>query len=331
MGGNALKTMFGKEVERMTSVQLGEFAEDIELTLQMYSLGSKADPVKFYHAKEDHGDLDMVVAGKVPTDRHIQIAFQTELVHKNDTTFSLLYKDKYQVDLIYSDLETYESQLNFRNYSPFGNIFSRLLKQLDVSLKTTGLYYVFRGGDSYVENILLTRNWEQILLYGGLDPLVYRSGFWTQENIFEYVCDSPYFRKSIYAFENLNHVNRKRDRVRPDYNAWNDYIQSKNDRWLDLPDAKANLQRIHHWFPSFSWNLECAHRRYTKRLERKLKFNGVYVQLWTGLEGEELGAFMKSIRESVPSFDNWLDTVTTKEIQSFTKKQFEEFQKSAKL
>jgi hypothetical protein len=303
MGGNALKTHFGIEVKRVSTEEFYSIVNEAKTILAHN--GFYGESVEFYKNKASHGDIDMVVAFKDhgPTVVEVKAMMRTDIVYKNHNCFSCLFQGT-QLDLIFVPTTDFIPNLNFRDYSPFGNIFSRLLKQLDVSWKLDGLYYILRIGDSYAKSIPLTGDFGKILQYGGLcyDSYTnYGRGFEKEEDIFHYVTTSKYFRKSIYAFENLNHVNRKRDTVRPDYNRWNKYIENVEDKLLpeQIPTEEENLEKVARYFPHALPKIKKGYDEYIKYLKIREKFNGDWISLHTGLKGKGLGDAMARFKNEL--------------------------------
>jgi len=305
MGGNCLKTNFGIITDRVNTKDFISIYKKVEWTLLSYGF-AKCDYVKFFASKKDHGDIDIVVgyapqsSTRFPNTEEVRQLFKTSFVFKNGNVFSVLFNG-IQVDLIFVPVSEYRANLDFRNFSPFGNIFSRLLKQRDVSWKAEGLFYTLRIGSSFKKNIFLTDLLTTILNYGGLDYFYYGSSFLSQEDIFYYVTTSPFFRKSIYYFENLNHVNRKRDAVRPDYNAWNEYIKDKKDNILEeqLPNEEENLEKIAYLFPWTLPEIKKGYDEHLKKIKIREKFNGDIISIKTGLTGKDLGEAMKGFKDSL--------------------------------
>lgn len=315
MGGNAIKTNFGIEAKRVSTTELLSIFNEVEFRLKKAGLCYLCDYVKFPRDKEDHGDIDIVVStGEIENNftSSLKKEFKTDLVFKNDQTYSVFFRDT-QVDLIFVPINSFYANLNFRNFSPFGNIFSRLLKQLDVSWKTDGLYYVFRY-KGFKKNIFLTRYFRNILQYGGLKLENY-GNFRTQESVFEFVTSSPFFKKEIYFLENSNHVNKKRDAVRKDYNQWNEYILNKKDNLLFEMRQEDNLLKIARKFPKVVVEINSAYSQLLNEKERSSKFNGVIVQLETGLRDEELRKTIEDFKETKSEgFEKFLDKNTRKEV-----------------
>jgi hypothetical protein len=316
MGGNALKTFFEIEPRRILTEEIPDFTSYV--TEETNSIIGDIQLTHFYKNKKDHGDLDYVVTLKKQPENlgtFLKEKFRTDKIHHNSNCYSILV-DGAQVDLIFVSPEKFEAECAFRHYSPFGNIYSRLLKQIGVSWKTSGLYYPLKYSDSdQLGNIFLTSNMKTILDLGGLDYKKWWYGFDKEEDIFDHVSSSPLFRKEIYYFENLNHTNRKRDRIRPDYCRWNNYILKKEDNITEAPNEEQWLETLSQKFPHLTGEVIKLSKQRIKSIHNKSKFNGHIVSLITGLTDKQLGEFIQ-LFSSVNDIDEICETKTFKEIKT---------------
>jgi hypothetical protein len=151
--------------------------------------------------------------------------------------------------------------------------------------------------------IKLLDDWEQILPVLGYSWERYQQGFDTLEDIFEFVVSSPFFNKSIYALENRNHAARTRDQKRKTYMEFLKWIESYREtppqRFGTCYEAN-NVEGKGKWLPylfkqipGFENEYDAAALAYSASIVFKSSFNGSLVTQWTGLQGKELGQFMK--------------------------------------
>jgi len=220
MGGNALKSQ-NIEARRISTPEMRQFILEMQ-TLAVPHF-NWLDPVKCWHNKPTHGDIDFI--GFAKSDRkgkqlpawaeEIMEQANSEGFHWNKPVLSFEYKGV-QIDFAvkYTDRDA-KNYLNFCQYSPTGNIVGRMLKQTGVKWGVDGLTFPVRDpadDNNMLGSVDLTDNVEDILSLAGLDPKKWVAGFDQETEIYEYACNSPLFNKEIFQFENLNHVNRKRDR-----------------------------------------------------------------------------------------------------------------------
>lgn len=313
MGGTALTEKFGFTGERMTLVQYHELVEELkqkesrtsELTLLAMS------DIPAYGLKESHGDIDMVaVAHYCNVDmiiEGIKSKFGARYVSKNSYTYSFDFKGKYQVDLsIFDSLEDRDTYYRFCSYSPFGNVVGRLVKQKNLKYGVDGLTYPVKLSDSeQLGDIKLDVPFAKLIEFIGSDmPYGY---FQKQEDIFRYLVGSKLFNKDIFQFENLNSVNKKRDMKRPDYHAWLEYIKDLPNTFVGNPDKTVYIDEIHdHFSVDIHQEWEALLGRHLVDKDISKKFNGELVRKITGSEGKELGTLIKTFKESIPNFRNYV-------------------------
>jgi len=342
MGGNALKQL-GIESRRIATSELWRISSEIRDALS----GSfhEVSPVLFYANKPDHGDIDLV--GHVRADckdwKAACLGVLSPKAHSvNDGVMSLEY-DGVQVDLS-GHLEgmAYRDKLNFCGYSPIGNVLGRMIKQTGAKWGMDGLTYPVRetvdGQGDVLGEVRLSGDLSRTLHLAGL-PLDYpdsisdfpdgvsRQGFRDQESIFRFSVQSPLFSKEIFQFENLNHVNRKRDRTRKDYHAWLTFIESDSvvDRYKRYSSDEERTKAKEMWFdvlcdmfPESNLRSRAAGFRENLDIRRATatKFNGQTVAELTGLTGKALGGLFKKFQTHLggeAAFVNWRIKVTPDE------------------
>ena len=196
-----------------------------------------------------------------------------------------------------------------------------------------------RDGNTILGDISLSKDINTILAFAELEAERFLQGFDTLEDIFRFAASSPYFNKAIYLLDNRNHASRIRDKKRATYNALLKWLETQENLntypWDTLREQggrqikESFLQRAFEWFPAAKPHYEqlLAHNELRKRANEK--FNGVLIQSWVGLEGKELGAFMKYLREQgdveKQDFILWLDTHTLAETRDWVLAQYQTY------
>lgn len=292
MGGSALAF----ETRRVNRDEYFVLVEEIKDKL--ISIGeSKFDPILAYHTKPDFGDIDILICSDRPNRREwIQGLFQPREIYHNSDVFSFDYKDV-QVDFIFTKPENYESSYWYFAWNDIGNIYSRILHRFGLRNGHDGLTLIVRDDTQVVGEIPLTKNLDRILEFAGYDPIPYRKGFETKEEIFKYVVSSPYYNYEIFDLDNRNYRARTRDRKRPTYTeflVWaQENVTENGYEWNS--NKAAYLPRILYEFGKLDEYAEML-RRHFVNLDIKKKFNGEIVMKLTGLSGKELGAFMTAFK-----------------------------------
>lgn len=337
MGGGALK-LVGIESRRIDKKEFVGLVD--EVTAASSDLLHWIKPVKFYHSKQDMGDIDFVAYGKSDARGDQIVAWGEELMRRlgskgyyyNKPVLSLEFRG-IQVDIAtkYSE-EQAKAYLEFCHWSPFGNVAGKMLKQTGAKWGVDGLVYPVRDGDDDAAHMLgyipLSTNIAGPMQLTGLDAERWHAGFEKATDIYEFCASSRLFNKEIFEFSRLNHSHRKRDRLRPDYHDWLAYIQDKPDKYKRYSSLEEKIAAKEVWreeickmFPDA--NLEVERKKLLDAAEEKRmlnrKFNGGIVKDLTGLEGKELGNFLTSFKagfESPEAYDAWVKQSTAEEIKA---------------
>lgn len=330
MGGNAFNVI-GYTSERMSKDEFYEIQSEIFKVL--HELGIQALSVPFVREKDSFGDIDLVIVKE--KDRNVKeiicenidkFGLTEEFIFRNKDVISILYKQKYQIDFIFTNYDERHYHQAYLAYNDLGNLIGRIIKASGFQHGHNGLFYVYREGNHYKELIPLTKEYDTALEILGLDVDHFYSGFDTFKEMFEYVTGSKYFKKSRFALENLNNRNRVRDRKRKVYNEFLKFIETIEDGDKEVPSP----------FEQFPWlESKCDEIRESRIYKNTLheKFNGKHVHQWTDLTGgksEERAVFGKFMIyvQSQDEFENILMKGTDKELEAFVKLQYVNFKKS---
>ena len=335
MGGTALKHL-GFESRRISKEEYFELVSEIkEIGRKHFSAFCD---ILHYKNKPDHGDIDFVCLDKPPLreSTNFKEIFGATYYSQNSRVHSFYYKGV-QIDLATTDnLDSFTYYYLFSCFSPIGNVLGRMVKQKGLKWGIDGLTYPIKLSDSeQLGNIKVDIHgpyctFEKLLEFAGLENNFgdcferFKSAFENQEDIFKWLSKSNLFNKDIFAFENLNHVNRKRDRLRKDYHSWLEFIKDKPNKFVGNEDKTVYIKKINnHFSVDINKEAEVLISRHTYKKFLKEKFNGKIVSEWTGLRGEELGKVIKAYKDSIPDFDNFIQLKTPENIE----KNFREFWK----
>lgn len=314
MGGNAIKTVpirrFSKEEYTALAAEVKEKLEsDYEfLSVRWHIIDS-------YSEKETFGDMDILISrpAKVKwkwNGEAFTRMFPSKEVHNNGDVTSLEYKG-FQIDFIQCPHEEYEFSKTYFAWNDLGNLIGKTARQLGLKYGHQGLVYTIRDGlGDKLGEITVTLDPKLALEFLGYDWARYQKGFNNLEEIFEYVVSSKHFNADLYLLENLNSVDRVRDKKRATYTAFLEWIKDKN-----LPRDSTKL--VSNWyvpeirkaFPEFSMQYDLKQAKLRKTTLAKEIFNGHRVASVTGLQKEELGAFMLKFRTWFKSEDDMFDYI----------------------
>ena len=165
MGGRAL-LKFGIESKRIPLDEYQSLSGEIKNILNK----TTHNIIPSHRNKETFGDMDIVYTGVSFTKESILELFpKTKALSKNGNVLSLEYKD-FQIDLIYSSEEYYESYLNYAAFPDLGNLAGRIFHKIGVKYGHRGLDLVVRLDENQhvLSEINLTKSIDEILPLIGL-------------------------------------------------------------------------------------------------------------------------------------------------------------------
>lgn len=312
MGGNALKNI---ETRRYQKYEYFELFKEIHL---LYNNSLIHNAFAFvllpsYENKETFGDMDILINTEyIKKDlKRIKEIFKPNEVYNNGNVISFDYK-QLQIDFIFMRDEYFNSSLNYYSYNDLGNLMGRVANNLGTKYGHAGLIKKLYSEDrtKILDEVHISNDTEKIFDFLGFDYSKYKEGFIELEDIFNYVISSQFFSKELFAYENLDHQNRTRNRKRKTYQSFLDYIENneiKNNFSYEGNRSFA-LSRIDFYFPEVMIykRIELAKEREKIKERIKEKFNGSIVSNLTKLEGSELGKFIQLFKASKESFDEYI-------------------------
>ncbi len=306
MGGKALNK-YGVYTERKNTEEFNQIGYELN-TRVFFDLTFFTSVVKCYHTKPDHGDLDLLI--QVPADSninwvdYIRKTFKPQAVNANGGVYSFDYKG-FQVDFIPIPKSKWDSALVYFSYDPLGNIMGKTYHKFNLSYGWEGLYYKFRnfnGVNSH--DILISNDVKKIFEFGGYNYERYTKGFDNLEDIFNFCIDGKHFDSEMFKFENLNHIDKKRNRKRGSYHLFLKYIEEHNinKEYVFEKNKDLYIPLIDDFFPEAHLieQLEMLRKIDAKQKTISQKFNGDVVMMWLpDLKGKELGAAISKFKESL--------------------------------
>lgn len=301
MGGNIFVN--SHKTRRLSREEYYQYLDDISKLLL-----SITGPISFHattaiRAKEDFGDLDIIVKG---CDKRLLIEKFLEgkgfPISKNGDVTSFLYID-FQVDLIFTNESHYKYSCHYFDWNDLGNLVGRVSKQLGFKHGHNGLYYVLRDDNRVIKEFLLSTEYLDIINILSLDKFKFKSGFDTYAELFDFIIASPYFNSDSFKLENLNNINRVRDRKRKTYNMFLKYIESKNI------EGKGTSKLSYEEKESFVLNKFPHIRHEVQELKDKVKLgnkvkeriNGrIIMSLFKDIDGKTVGKYIDILKERRP-------------------------------
>lgn len=323
MGGKCLKETF---TERKTTEQFRDIESRLIPILEEI-FDTELYVLQFYRSKPDHGDMDVLL--KVDNkfyNKKIVISDEIEkylhpnqiVVNDGTTTFDF---DEFQIDLIPVAESVWDSTKFWMDFDPVSNLVGKLCHKFGLKYSPSGTFYPFRGcSGRVIKDIIITKDFRKMMEFLGLDPERKYQGFDTLEEIYDWVISSKYFNPELFLLENLVQDDRKRNKKRPTFSKFLDYIkdmtyvsegfnfEKNKTKYLDLIDQ--SFPEVH-----FLDQITELKKKDEENQKVKEKFNGRFVMEWTGLKNKELGNTMIEFKKVKD--DSWFKESSADEIKEF--------------
>lgn len=266
---------------------------------------------RYYASKPDFGDLDVVVSsGAIESIGGWQRFCETitgELHITQSQSTGHVYStvvENFQVDFFVRESELLDATYNYLSFNDLGNLIGKIYRRFGLKYGEQGLFYVFRreSQPSYKRDLLISRDWPRILGFLELDVAAWQAGFERLEDMFAWVSASPYF--SVAPYEDQDRTTERRARSRPTMARFIEWLASEkiDTRCTYLRERDAYVYPIDAAFPEAQLPQLLAQERALEGEATALraKFGGALVREWTGLEGAQLGAFLRRFEQAYP-------------------------------
>jgi hypothetical protein len=271
----------------------------------------RVDMPKFYGSKPSFGDADILVLREpgLNMKEYIEETFKPNEIFNNGDCWSFDYKEL-QVDLIDTERKFYNTSLMYFSYNDLGNYIGRLAHRFGLKYGQEGLWYEHQFKGQNIGKIPVSMDYPKIFKFLGLDYERYRHGFWTLEDIFVFIAESPFFNWKMFQLESLNKINRDRNAKRASYKSFLEWIQkyaADEEHECPVPEDKTVfLKLIKETFPEAKMDIEIKRLEYEhcRELYLKAKFNGGIVMERYGLSGKNLGKAMDGFKQWITDFHN---------------------------
>ena len=313
MGGNALKNTFTR---RYLTPEFKELSIEMKAKC-IEAFNSIPYILRHYNNKYDHGDMDILLVND--TDRQkmkdvIEKKFKPNEIVINDSVHSFDYQE-FQIDIMPQYVKNWLTSISYFDLDPTGNLMGKLAHKFGLKYGHEGLIYPYRSENGKVMGkMVVSKNPSKIFKFLGFDYERHMRGFDDVEDIFEYVVSSKHFVPDIFAMDNLSQIDRKRNRKRPTYQKFLQYIQTK-----DFPDEvlmrsfnedkTKYLDYIKMYFPEAKLDIRL---KLFKDKEDRIstiydKFNGKLIQeKYPHLTGTALGNAIIKFKAEVPEWEKFV-------------------------
>jgi hypothetical protein len=295
--------------------------------------GCRIEVIPFLHSKQDFGDVDILIESlsgeKIDWKAYFAGKFDKHIPHVNGSTISIPVKD-FQVDFCFIGSESYETAKGYYSYE-VGNFMGRIARPMGLRYGHKNLRLQIPLNqllpslpDHQFADFIITKDTEEIHNILGFDYEAFRQGFNIKMDLFDWVVSSKNFDSKLFKLENLDHQTRTRNRKRPLWSEFLEWIQEYPERAIKL-DKAAIAADIRARYPHLEDLIAAKKIELEKSEARKAKFNGKIVCEILGIEpSKELGdfiiSFKKFVAESYEDFEVFLDSHTKEYIIEEIKK-----------
>lgn len=322
MGGRLLTQVFGLPEKRISRVDYFSIRQQLCVDFRdIYPDCRIATPEVFFE-KEDFGDIDVLC--NLQGEQILKVIREKYKVkpHCNAGVYSFPL-DGFQCDIISVCDKYFQITHDFYSWGDLGNILGRQFNAIGLNFGHKGLVYklhhsYFSGKQedvSPIDKILICTDMQEILEYIGLDYSRWLDGFRNEREAFEFAELGKYFNPRMFFFEELNHINRTRNRKRPMYCRFVERIQEKyKDKIIPRIGSGYYWPYVVQRWPHILTEIEKHRENYERNYIISKKFNGDLVKELTGLEGPDLGKFIARFKNSFEDFKNWVFTSSTESI-----------------
>ena len=336
MGGKALKSVITRRYQKQEYSKLV-----LEILPKIEELTNSIVAVpKEYVTKADFGDLDVLILndGNLDLRKVAEELGANEIQNNGGAVYSFDYKE-FQIDLIPVTPSNWASAQFFYSYGDLGNCLGKITYNLtrfekDLTLKFgwDGLKLIYNpDGRKYELNI--SRNPTRIKQWFGMDLEKDKLGYNDPMDLIATLYDTQLFSSDAFVWENMNSVNKHRNKKRPGFTAIVDAVEQ-------MPEKEFHFSRIEllgDLSEFFGVNIQGwineMEADNAAALARAAKFNGkMIMEKYPHLQGKELGDAIKGFKEyilegtSLWDFDSFVDESTSEKIM----KHFDEYYISIK-
>ncbi len=262
-----------------------------------------------FKKKETHGDLDVIIEGAALESAKLAEMFdlKPEWISRNSNVISIFYEGTAQIDLCFHPREECETTWAYMRCGDASNLIGKVAHSLGFKLGHKGLVYPVNLSDcEQLGDVLISSDRRKILEFLDLDYQQWEDNFDNPVDLYLWITSSKFFNPAQFQYENLNHVNRIRDRKRPVFAGFIDWLVENPIQNEFVPGRNK---------AEYFWNavlfFDCAEvfkkieaMLYTRRITKEANkiFNGDLVREWTGLEGKELGAVLAGFKQHCMMF-----------------------------
>jgi len=314
MGGKALKNTFTRRYEHDEYHALCK-----ELLSKIADIfGTEVSLVESFEHKQTFGDMDILVLGNRSNNEIKKILIESfnpppGEIHCNGNVVSFEHKEL-QIDLIFTPQSNWETSKLFFKYGDLGNLLGKMYHKINLKYGFNGLSMVIRdlNDTKKLGHIIISTEGEKIFEFMGLSWERYQKGFGDEQEIFDYIIQSRFFDPEAFKFENLNHINKKRNKRRKGYGDFVKFVEDmevKPKYSFDESDKTKHIKEIEDYFGThITKEIEKLQEEEKIRSIITNKFSGKQVMEWASVSpGPEVGRHVEGFRNYIKESYNYND------------------------
>ena len=308
--------MGGKAIEGCKRINVEQFQDLGNRITSLPDLNGRVDVIKSYKAKQEFGDMDLLIECVEDRDRILNHLNPFQL-SKNGPVWSLGVMfdpdTPFQVDLILSNPEDYEFSYFYFAYNDLGNLLGRVAHKMGFKFGHDGLHYVLRDVEDpnrVIKQINATKNFFHALEFLGYSTAVSRSlyhhGFEDLDEIFQFVSSGNFYHRELYPLEHRSHRARVRDAKRPTYQKFLNWIEENQPEdhfgwgingFMDDLYRKSFIFRAFQFFDGFEFELNESYKEVEHQKEISKKITGQdVIRIAKVDEGIEVGRLLSTFK-----------------------------------
>lgn len=309
MGGNALKNVVTRRYQRDEYQRLKE-----KILEKIRPHVDRAEVPREFPSKESFGDLDVLIVcpSTIKMNDLITEQFHPNEISPNGNVYSFDV-EQFQIDFILIPAEQIENAIVYFSYSDLGGLIGNICHKIGLKYGSQGLWMNVHTKEfdptTTSTQLMLSRNVEEIFSFLDFDFQRYSKGFENENEFFQWIVDSRYFRRFYFDPEQLNHANRQRTAKRPIYLKFIDFLSRKNvERGENVDISQEVRQRALTFFNKQNEYDQGIQTR-LEREKAKLKYNGrMFIDIASNRQmiGVLKEKFERRIAPTNGEFERWL-------------------------
>lgn len=288
MGGNVFP-----DNRRIETEEFNRISSDIMGRVRFR--GHKVAVVPFYRKKETHGDIDFVVSESL-THEELEKCFPGAPIVTNNYLTSVQY-NKVQLDFSRIPEDQAEWAWSYFAWNDLGNMMGRISRHYGFKFGFRGFHYVLRREGEETRDLRVDCSFAKALGLIGFSYKEWCKGFDTPEDMFKFLAQGMFTDYSMFALEEMDSENRRRNKKRGMYTACLEWMKENQPRAQISISQQEFLDNVIQAVPSLKLQIDRETELVIIRRAAKNNFRSELVSELLDVQGVALGNVMRSIKE----------------------------------